>query len=180
MVNIEVKQLPAYEVAYIRRTGSYFEPQDHWMSLMQWAIENGLFPPHQSFIGISLDDPNFVEDSNCRHDACVTIPEGFDKEKHKEINFKKLDGGLYALYPFYDTPEKLNFAYQYMFGEWLPNSVYIPDDERYNLEFSLNNPSDDPDGKLKVDLLVPIKIEILKLKYNNISITVGMRCFFIS
>lgn len=157
MMKIEVKQLPAYEVAYIRRIGSYFEPQDHWGSLMRWASENELFPPHQSFIGISLGNPDFVDSANCRHDACVAIPEGSDKEKHKEINFKRLDGGHYALYRFYDTSEKLNVAYQYMFGEWLPHSTYEPDGARYNLEFSLNNPSEDPEGKLKIDLFVPIK-----------------------
>ncbi|MEH7442565.1 GyrI-like domain-containing protein [Bacillus sp. JJ1122] len=36
----------------------------------------------------------------------------------------KLDGGQYVLYSFYDKHDKLNFAYQYMFREWLPNSDY--------------------------------------------------------
>ncbi|WP_264737387.1 AraC family transcriptional regulator [Cytobacillus firmus] len=156
-MEIIVKKLPETEVAFIRRTGSYFEPQDHWGSLISWASSNNLIPPQQSFIGISLDNPNQVENKDCRHDACVTIPEGFDKEKHKEIKFKKLDGGVYALYPFYDTPDKLHNAYQYMFGEWLPNSGYDPDYDRLNLEFNLNNPAEDTEGKCRVDLFVPIK-----------------------
>jgi DNA gyrase inhibitor GyrI len=159
-MNILIKELPETEVAFFRRTGSYFEPQEHWGKLIQWAISNGLYPPQQSFIGISLDNPDLVESKDCRHDACVTIPDGFDKEKHKDMKFKKLDGGQYALYSFYDTPEKLNFAYQYMFGEWLPNSDYNADFERFNLEFNMNNPSEDPEGKCKVDLFVPIKKRI--------------------
>lgn len=156
-MNIVIKELPEYEVAYIRRIGSYFEPQDHWGKLLHWAQQNELFPPQQSFIGISLDNPEFVEGNNCRHDACVTIPEGFEKEQHQDVQFKKLEGGEYALYPFYDAPEKLNFAYQYMFGQWLPNSDYEADYDRYNLEFSMNNPLEDPEGKLKVDLFVPVR-----------------------
>lgn len=156
-MNIEIKTLPEYEVAYIRRIGSYFEPQEHWGKLMNWAFQNELFPPQQSFIGISLDNPDIVEGNNCRHDACVTIPEGFEKEQHQDVQFKKLEGGEYALYPFYDAPEKLNFAYQYMFGQWLPNSDYEADYDRYNLEFSMNNPLEDPEGKLKVDLFVPVR-----------------------
>lgn len=156
-MNILIKELPETEVAFFRRTGSYFEPQEHWGKLSNWAINNGLYPPQQSFIGISLDNPDLVENKDCRHDACVTIPDSFDKEKHKNINFKKLDGGQYALYPFYDIPEKLNFAYQYMFGEWLPNSDFEADYERFNLEFNKNNPSEDPEGKCRVDLFVPIK-----------------------
>ena len=156
-MEIVIKELPVYEVAFVRRTGSYFEPQEHWGNLMHWAYENGFFPPHQSFIGISLDDPNIVESNKCRHDACVTIPEGFDKTKHKNMQFKKLDGGQYALYGFYDSPEKLNSAYKYMFEHWLPISNYDADHARYNLEFNMNNPVEDPEGKLKVDLFVPIK-----------------------
>ncbi len=160
MINISMKDLPEYEVAFIRRKGSYFEPQDHWGKLIDWAAGNGLFPPNQVFIGISLDNPEFVESHNCRHDACVTIPEGFDKSKHKNMQFKKLDGGQYVLYPFYDAPEKLNFSYQYMYEQWLPNSEYDADFNRYNLEFNLNNPADDPEGKCKVNLFVPIKKRI--------------------
>ena len=156
-MNISVKELPEYEVAFIRRFGSYYEFQEHWGSLIDWAIKNKLYPPAQAFIGISLDNPNLVEGNYCRHDACVTIPEDFDKEKHQEIQFKKLDGGRYALYPFYDLPEKLNNAYQFMFKHWLPNSKYDVDYERYNLEFNRNTPSEDPDGKCKVDLFIPIR-----------------------
>ncbi|EWG10376.1 AraC family transcriptional regulator [Cytobacillus firmus] len=159
-MEIIVKNLPETEVAHIRRTGSYFEPQDHWGRLISWASNNNLIPPQQSFIGISLDNPNQVENKDCRHDACVTLPEGFDKEKHKEIKFKKLDGGDYALYPFYDTPDKLHNAYQYMFGEWLPNSGYDPDYARHNLEFNLNNPAEDAEGKCRVDLYVPVRRKI--------------------
>ena len=156
-MEIEIKELPEYEVAFIRRIGSYFEPQDHWSKLINWAVHNDLFPPQQSFIGISLDNPDLVESQKCRHDACVTIPEDFEIEEHKEMQFRKLAGGLYALYPFYDTPEKLAFAYQYMFGDWLPKSMYQADDDRYNLEFNMNNPVEDPEGKCKVNLYIPIK-----------------------
>jgi DNA gyrase inhibitor GyrI len=162
-MNITIKELPNYEVAFIRRTGSYFEPtEDHWGKLITWAVNNGLYPPTQNFIGISLDNPDLVESHNCRHDACVTIPQEFVKEKHNGIQFRKLDGGQYALYEYYG--KELNLAYQYMYGEWLPNSDYEPDYDRYNLEFNMNNPADDPEGKAKVHLFVPIKRRNLEFK----------------
>jgi DNA gyrase inhibitor GyrI len=38
-MNIAIKELPEYEVAFNRRTGSYFEPQDdHWVNLVKWAV----------------------------------------------------------------------------------------------------------------------------------------------
>lgn len=155
-MNISIAKLPEYEVAFIRRIGSYFEPNDAWEKLMKWAMENGLFPPEQYFIGISIDNPEVVEEHACRYDACVTVPGGFDKTKHTDIQFKRLPGGLYALYPFYDTPCQLAGAYQSIFRDWLPNSEYDADD-RECLEFCMNNPADDPEGKCKVDLYIPIK-----------------------
>lgn len=156
-MNILIKNLSEMEIAFIRRTGSYFEPQEHWGKLINWATSNDLYPPKQSFIGISLDNPDHVESKDCRHDACVTLPDGFNKENHKEIKFRKLEGGQYALYSFYDKPEKLNVAYQFMFSEWLPNSEYEADCERHNLEFNMNNPSEDRGGKCRVDLFIPVK-----------------------
>ncbi|WHX98056.1 GyrI-like domain-containing protein [Neobacillus sp. DY30] len=160
-MNILIEELPEYEVAFFRHVGSYFEPNgEHWGKLLNWAINNGLLPPQQSFIGISLDNPDLVEGHNCRHDACVTIPDGFDKEIHKNMRFRKLDGGKYALYQYYGTPGMLNIGYKCMYEEWLPNSDYEPDYDRHNLEFSMNNPAEDPEGKSKVHLYVPVKKRI--------------------
>lgn len=155
-MNVLIKELPEYEVAYMRRVGSYFETNDLWIQLGDWAEKYGLRPPEQLFIGISLDDPNIVDEYACRYDACVTIPKGFDQEEQTDVQFKKLPGGLYALYYFYDTVDKLAFIYQSLFGQWLPNSEYDPDD-RPCLEFCMNNPFHDPEGKAKIDLYIPIR-----------------------
>ena len=158
IINILIKELPEFEVAFIRHVGSYFEPQEHWGKLVSWAINNGLFPPEQSYIGISLDNPDLVESNSCRHDACITIPKNFDKEKrNNDIHFKKMDGGHYAMYSFYDKPEKLNAAYKYIFEHWLSESEYCIDYTKNNLEFNMNNPAEDPEGKSKVNLFVPIE-----------------------
>ncbi|MGN4612027.1 AraC family transcriptional regulator [Bacillus cereus group sp. MYBK71-2] len=166
-MKVTIKKLPPLKVAYIRRTGSYFESQDHWGRLLQWANDNKLYPPEQSFIGISLDNPELVASHMCRHDACVTIPENFEKEQLEGVQFKSVDGGLYALYEFYDEPHKLSVAYQYMYAEWLPNSEYDADYDRDNLEFCLNNVAEDLEGNLKVDLFVPIKKVPINMNANK-------------
>ncbi|MGG1575241.1 AraC family transcriptional regulator [Fictibacillus sp. NRS-1165] len=156
-MKVAVKGLQEVEVAYFRRIGSYFELPEHWEKLFQWAIGNELVPPTPQFIGISFDNPALVEAQECRHDACVTIPVDFQKEQHPEVSFKTLDGGSYEVYSFYDTADKLNPAYQFIYAEWLPANMYEPDFTRHNLEFNLNNPAEDPEGRCKVDLFVPIK-----------------------
>ena len=87
-MKVVVKELRPLEVAFIRRTGSYFEPQDHWGKLLNWSIENKLYPPEQSFIGISLDNPELVASHMCRHDACVTILKTLRKNNMRVCNLK--------------------------------------------------------------------------------------------
>ncbi len=155
-MNIVIKELPDYKVAFVRHVGSYLDAFEAWRKLSSWAAKNNLLPPEQNFIGISLDDPHVTDEYACRYDACVTIPHDFHAENHPEMSFKHIQGGLYALYQFYDTVDKLAIAYQSIYGQWFPNSDFDPDD-RHCLEFCMNNPYDDPEGKAKVDLYIPIK-----------------------
>lgn len=152
-----IEELPLMEVAYVRHVGSYLETYRAWARLGEWAAEHRLFPPEQSFIGISLDDPAVTEEEECRYDACVTVPNTLSRaDAPPEIRFQTLPGGLYAKFTFYDTLDKFSLLYQSIFGNWLPDSEYDPDD-RYCLEFSMNDPAQDPEGKAKVDLYIPIK-----------------------
>lgn len=155
-MNIAIKELPDYEVAYVRHVGSYLETRKAWEVLGEWAAKNDLYPPEHSYIGISLDDASLTDEYACRYDACITIRGEHNKDFDPNIKYKTLKGGLYALYPFYDTIDKFAIAYQVVYGQWMPNSGYDPDDKPC-LEFCMNNPFEDPDGKAKVNLYIPIK-----------------------
>ncbi|MNB76888.1 Regulatory protein SoxS [compost metagenome] len=154
-MNIELKELPGYKVAYVRHAGSYLDTYKVWETLGTWVRSSGL-PATETYIGISLDDPGVTDESSCRYDACITVPEGFTASDDAGIAFRYLPGGTYALYKFYDTIDKLAIAYQSVYGGWLPSSGYEPDD-RDALEFCMNDPYSDPEGMAKVDLYVPIK-----------------------
>ncbi len=153
---IKIKELPALNVAYVRHVGSYLDTGSAWDKLGRWAAERGLTPQNQQFIGISLDDGGRVDEYSCRYDACITLSAGFMAEDETEVRFKPLPGGMFAVYPFYDTIDQFVLAYQNVFGLWLPNSGYEADD-RPCLEFCLNDPAQDAEGKCRVDLYVPIK-----------------------
>ncbi len=155
-MNIELRELPKHEVAYVRKVGSYLDTGDAWTTLIQWVNHNGINTKYQNFIGISLDDPAVVKELDCRYDACVTIPNTLEKKANDDVQFRKLSGGLYAVYHFYDTTDKLAIAFKSIFGQWLPDSEYDADD-RECLEFCLNNPAEDPEGKCKTDIYIPIK-----------------------
>lgn len=162
-MNVSLKELPSYEVAYVRHIGSYLDTHMAWNTLGVWASTHGLTPMSQYFIGISLDDPETVNEAECRYDACVTLPEGFDKSDDSVVQFKTVQGGKYASYQFYDKVDKLALAYQSLFGNWLPDSGYDVDD-RPCLEFVMNDPSQDAEGKCKVDLYIPIRSRLVEVK----------------
>ncbi|UOE96338.1 GyrI-like domain-containing protein [Alkalihalobacillus sp. LMS39] len=155
-MNITITELPNLDIAYVRHVGSYLETGQAWGKLGEWAAKHELFPPEHTFIGISLDDPNVTDEYSCRYDACVTINDSLKKDSDSSINYRTLQGGLYALYPFYDTIDKLAIAYQTVYGQWLPTSEYEPED-KHSLEFCMNNPFEDPEGKAKIDLYIPIR-----------------------
>jgi len=45
------------------------------------------------------------------------------------------------LYQYYNSPNMLNSGYKFMYEQWLPSSEFETDYDRYNLEFSMNNPA---------------------------------------
>ena len=154
-MNVRIKEFPSKRAAYFRHTGSYLDTAGNWRKLLKWVSVNNLFRRDAEFIGMSLDDPESTEDDACRHDACITLPEGFDEQNHPEVNFKTIDGGLYAVYRFYDTVDKMLLAFRSLYGEWLPQSGYEADNKP-PLEINLNNPADDPEGKGKCDICIPV------------------------
>jgi AraC family transcriptional regulator len=155
-MNITLEKLSDMEVAYVRKVGSYLETREAWDKLLKWSYGNWIDPHNNSYIGISLDNPAEVPEEECRYDACVTLPEGFNRKEDPDVKYRTLQGGLYALYRFHDTIDKLAIAYSSIFGQWLPNSEYDADD-RDCLEFCLNDPAKDHEGKAIVNLYIPIR-----------------------
>ncbi|WP_405107198.1 AraC family transcriptional regulator [Paenibacillus sp. FSL K6-1217] len=154
---VELREITEVEVAYVRHIGSYLDTHNAWDKLSHWSAQQGLHPANQQFIGISLDDTEYVDESVCRYDACITLPDGFKRDaQRKEVEYKTLSGGLYAVYSYYDTVDRFVLAYDTMFSVWLPRSGYEADD-RPCLEFCLNDPAQDPQGKCMVGLYVPIR-----------------------
>lgn len=157
-MNVTVKDFPPKRAAYFRHTGSYLETGGNWQKLLAWVGSHGLFRPGAEFIGISLDDPETTEEDECRHDACITLPEGFNENAHSGASYQTLPGGLYAVYRYYDTIDKLLLSFRSLYLQWLPESGYEADD-RPVMEINLNNPAEDPEHKTKCDICIPVKLQ---------------------
>lgn len=155
---IEVKDVPEMYVAYLRHIGPYAGDTALFGRLFErlfsWAGPRGLIGPGTRVLTAYVDDPHITDEANLRMDVAITVPEGTAADG--EIGTKTIPGGRYAVGHFEILPDQYAEAWDAMCGRWFCESGYQPNDGAC-LEFYLNNPGQDPDGKHVVELYVPVK-----------------------
>jgi AraC family transcriptional regulator len=160
-MNVEVKSLPGYHVAYVRVLEGYKHEKigKAFRKVFSWAGARDLFNEKSLVIGISYDDPKITQLDKCRYDACITIPEGIKPEG--EIGVKDIAPGKYAVYHVEGTlADGANSDFmkywEDLYRIWLPESGYQPDD-RDCFEIYYEDPDQNPDRKFVADICMPIK-----------------------
>ncbi|MCT4585363.1 MAG: AraC family transcriptional regulator [Peptostreptococcaceae bacterium] len=153
-MTVEIKEIKDLHVAYVRSIGDYNNAHIGWDKLSKWAQANNIIKEDSLFFGISYDDPEVTPIENLRYDSCITVDK--DVKGSMDVGINDVPGGKFGVLRFFDVPANLFKAYKYMFGEWLPSSGYEADD-RYCLEFCISSPHDDEQGRMKVDLYIPIR-----------------------
>ena len=155
-MKVEVKELPAYRVAYVSSRRGYESGAigEAYETLMRWAGPHGIFGPDTKVIGASYDNPEITPMAKCRYDACVSI--GEDVKVDGPVSEKRFPGGKYAVYRYRGRPQDLGKVFQQFMGEWFPSSGYQPGDAAC-LEFYHNDPARDPKGEAIADICIPVK-----------------------
>jgi AraC family transcriptional regulator len=89
-----------------------------------------------------------------RTSVCITVPE--DTGVGGEIGKMTIPAGKYALARFELTSSDYQEAWDWVYGTWLPQSGFVPDDR---LCFELYPPESitHPESKISVDICVPVK-----------------------
>jgi len=154
-MDIKVKELPDFHVAYVRYTGPYgpgigkaFE------KLMAWAGPRNLFGPETRVLGVYWDNPETTPPEECRSDAAITVPPGTEVEE--EVGIEILPAGLFAVYHtnvYNDDFEKP----WYEAWNWVQEQGYKVDLEKPCYEIYYNDASQDPEHKWIVDLCIRVK-----------------------
>lgn len=159
-VQVEVKEMPELNVAYVRHIGPYkgdsalFESL--FTKLMSWAGPRGLLRfPETQILSVYYDNPEITDEDKLRVDACITIPE--DAAVGGEIGKMSVPGGKFAVGHFeLAGSDEYEEAWNTLMGGWLPDSGYQPDN-RPSYELYRNNPKEHPQGIQIVDIYVPVK-----------------------
>lgn len=159
IANIEVKDIPEMHVAYIRHIGPYAGDEQLFGNLFNklcaWAGPRGLLQfPDTKFITIYHDNPDITDEKRLRTDVCITVPP--ETKVDGEIGKAIIPAGKNAIAHFEIKPDQYGDAWNAVYGGWLPESGYQPDD-RPCFELYLNDPKEHPEGKHIVDIYAPVK-----------------------
>jgi len=159
ITNVEVKDISEMHVAYIRHIGPYAGDEQLFGNLFNrlcaWAGPRGLLRfPETKFVTIYHDNPDITDETKLRTDVCITIP--LNTQVDGEIGKATIPAGKYAIAHFEITPDQYGDAWNAVYGGWLPESGYQPDD-RPCFELYLNDPKEHPEGKHVVDIYAPVK-----------------------
>ncbi len=157
--DIQVKEVGEMHFAYLRHIGPYAGNEQLFGGLFgkvfNWAGPRGLirFPETKS-ICIYHDNPDLTEEDKLRISVGITVPP--DTPVDGEIGKMLIPGGKYAVAHFEIDPIDYGRAWDMVYGVWMPESGYQPDD-RPCFEMYMNDPKQHPEHKHIVDIYAPVK-----------------------
>ncbi len=157
--DVEVKTLEPMTVAYVRHVGPYKQDsalfERLFSQLCTWAGPRDLVGlPGTKFLSVYHDNPEITDEARLRLSVCMTVPP--ETRAEGEIGKMEIPGGKYAVAHFEIDADQYEDAWNAVFGGWLPESGYQPDD-RPCFEDFVGDPKEHPEGKHCVDIHVPVK-----------------------
>lgn len=139
---IRISALPDLYVAYIRCTGLSRQLKSSriegaFSALFRWGMPRGYISHKTAVLGVVLDSPEMVPMEQCRYDVCMTVQENVQPDG--EIGVRQiLSEGKYVVFTFLrsrpDAADIFFAAADFIYGCWMPDNGYLPDDKPF-LEF---------------------------------------------
>jgi AraC family transcriptional regulator len=153
---VEVRELPKMTVAYIRNMGPWGGDKNEYEKLrdklFSWAEARDLiFGKDFKYFILYHDDPNVALSDKLRMSLCITVPP--ETKVNGEIGKMEVEGGKYATARFELTGQDFQDAWEWLYGQWLPNSGYKLDDKPYFETY----PEAPKGEKFIVDFCIPVK-----------------------
>lgn len=106
-----VENIPAYRIAYIRKTGPYGINNVKAMDeLKKWAKFNHLFNDESIILGIAQDNPETTKPENCRYDTCIVVSNDYSVTDGY-VREDNIVGEKYAVFKINHTAEAVQKAW---------------------------------------------------------------------
>ncbi len=120
---ISIKQRHAMDIAYVRVTGGYLNPQllvEGYLTLQQWIDDTGISRRTSLLIGMSMDDPDITPLSECRYDFCTTVPS--TTKRSPGMSRGSIPAARWASIRVTGDLQDVDDAWTHLFRDWLPAS----------------------------------------------------------
>lgn len=151
MTTAEVKIMPAWHVAYVRRLGPYGKATctAAVQELIRWAAPRRLLGKGP-VLTIYWDNPEVTAPANCRVDACLVVPAGTPVEP--PVALQDVPGGSYLVCQFNLPPTDFTPAWEEAFQYLVRQGYECADLPCYELYY------DDCTGPTcRFDICIPLK-----------------------
>ena len=156
-MQVAIKKLSSYRVAYIRTWGPYSVEAGRaaFARLRQWADAKGYLNDDAIVMGVIGNNPYFTPPQKLIFDACITVPESTPADRW--VNIQTLQGGDFAVHHCDVDSHRVEEEWLRFLLNWLVKSDYQPDDRpAYNIYD--NSPAESSDtNRVLVDLCLPVK-----------------------
>ncbi|MEI4716526.1 GyrI-like domain-containing protein [Bacillus cereus] len=158
--NVEIVTADDINVAYIRHIGTYEELTIAFPKMIEKLFHYAAKQNYHVFddtkvLTIYHDYHEFTKEYHLRTSLCVTISDESTVETN-DVGIMVIPSGKYAVGHFEICQDEYKGAWDFLYGEWLPNSGYKPRDS-YPFEVYRNDPKQHPENKHIVDIYVPIE-----------------------
>ncbi|QCI63488.1 AraC family transcriptional regulator [Phreatobacter stygius] len=154
MHEITITTVPTLKAVSIAHVGSYMEIGQAFDRLFGWLGPRQLIRPGMRMLGVYLDDPSVVPESQLRSRACVVSGTAVAVEPPVEMT--EIAGGSYAVLRHKGPYATMKSAYQWLYGDWLVNSGREAADAPC-FEDYLNSPRDTAPAELLTDIYLPLR-----------------------
>ena len=149
---IEVKTMPAINVAYVTHVGDFTKIGNAYGKLMNWAGPKGLIGGKT--ITVYHDDPNITDISKVRQSACVELNQPV--KTSGAVNSTTIKEGNFAVGKFEIGFSEFENAWGSMMV-WVEENGYKVNNERGCYEIYHNNFNNHPQKKCIIEICVPLK-----------------------
>jgi len=156
---VRVTRLDAWYLIGLRHLGPYQGVWRTWAALAEWAEREAPALLAAPRIGISHDDPEMVEGSKIRYDACYAVGAAesiaMRALARPPLHWRAMPAGEYAVTIHEGAYDELGVAYRRLFIDWLPRSGWYPGDAPV-VEWYRNSPREVAESELRTALLLPL------------------------
>jgi AraC family transcriptional regulator len=127
--SVSIKKIPGYHVIYVQTLEGYRTGiPKAWANVTGYAQFHNLWNNPSCLLGLPYNNPGITPYEKCRYRACIPVSEDIQLTKGT-VKTLTIEPSTCAVIHFVGKRENITEAYSFLYGTWLIQSGYIPDEK---------------------------------------------------